>query len=407
MSKSVFFWFYIEPYVYVNYSQGNILFWNTLSFKSLEINNHPYFNRLVRRINNKSNCGVCKVLMKEYLDEKNKAIFDKLKKLFFAELIETDSIENKPISIYPLAKITENPLDDYRKNSPIGADLKLMINELTFFVNSMHTTEIVKYPNTQFLYPISNDSKVEIPLDKIIDTILNFSFSPILYINILGGDLFKYSSIEALLVFLNSIDFETTLFFCIEDFFDEKSLDILSRFVSKKISLKVYITSFNEKVVECVRTLLLFNVNFAFIVNSQHELEIYQNWVIRENIENCSYVPFYNNKNLSFFKKNVFLTKQDILGESNTVNMHDIIRNQNLNILKFGKLVITNNCDVFTSYFERKIGSLIEQSVNEIVYDQFFQSNIWFRVRNQYEPCKKCLYNILCPPVSGYEMALK
>lgn len=31
---------------------------------------------------------------------------------------------------------------------------------------------------------------------------------------------------------------------------------------------------------------------------------------------------------------------------------------------------------------------------------------IWFRVRNQVQPCRTCVYEVLCPPLSNYEYAL-
>jgi len=30
----------------------------------------------------------------------------------------------------------------------------------------------------------------------------------------------------------------------------------------------------------------------------------------------------------------------------------------------------------------------------------------WFLIRSQVEPCKKCIYNFLCPPVSNYEFVM-
>ena len=38
---------------------------------------------------------------------------------------------------------------------------------------------------------------------------------------------------------------------------------------------------------------------------------------------------------------------------------------------------------------------------------EIHESKNWFRTRSKVKPCKSCIYNALCPPISNYEYYLK
>ncbi len=39
-------------------------------------------------------------------------------------------------------------------------------------------------------------------------------------------------------------------------------------------------------------------------------------------------------------------------------------------------------------------------------YKEMYRGKSWRRIRKKVEPCKKCTFEALCPPLSNYEYAL-
>ena len=52
------YWLTVEPYVYINFAHSSVLLYNTLDAQYIESTN-PLIVRLVHKISEKKNCGVC------------------------------------------------------------------------------------------------------------------------------------------------------------------------------------------------------------------------------------------------------------------------------------------------------------------------------------------------------------
>lgn len=132
-----------------------------------------------------------------------------------------------------------------------------------------------------------------------------------------------------------------------------------------------------------------------FIKMVYSEIDLYSD-------SNYQHVPVYNGDNLDFFEKNVFLNKNDICNQ--TLTMQDIFRRENLNEFYFGNLTILFNGYVYNNINRDCIGNLFQHSLQQLLL-LISNNNSWFLTRNKINPCNKCIYCFLCPPISNYEFA--
>jgi len=122
-------------------------------------------------------------------------------------------------------------------------------------------------------------------------------------------------------------------------------------------------------------------------------------------ISNYTIQPYLDNDNISFFKKNVFVEKTDIL---NNNDIFQIAANETINKQLFGNVYITESGNIKLSNNASPIGNIKNNSIYKAVYDAFAekQHHPWFLTREQVEPCKNCVFSKLCPSISNYELFL-
>ena len=130
-------------------------------------------------------------------------------------------------------------------------------------------------------------------------------------------------------------------------------------------------------------------------------------FVNENNIENYSIQPYFNGDNTAFFEENVYISKDDILCKENVVTMKDVFIKQTINLNQFGKLFILNNGKIHTSLLRKPIGEFGKDSIHSILYKELKENKNLYKTRDKLIPCKNCLYNFLCPPISNYEKVIK
>ena len=101
-----------------------------------------------------------------------------------------------------------------------------------------------------------------------------------------------------------------------------------------------------------------------------------------------------------FFKKNIYLNKEDIFVEP--IVQRKIFCNQVLNSNHFGCLTIKSNGDVYANINASKLGNINDRKLLDIISSEISINTSWRVIRDQ-EPCSECLYQFLCPPPSNYE----
>ena len=140
--------------------------------------------------------------------------------------------------------------------------------------------------------------------------------------------------------------------------------------------------------------------NFNFLLENGRQYELAKSLICDYNIERYQFTVNYNEKNLSFFEKHVYSFEKDML--KYPIGKWDIFANSVLNKINFGQLFILPNNKVYSNINERSLGSLSQNSIQELIYKEMTQRNNWMKIRNK-KPCSNCIYQYLCPPPSKYE----
>jgi len=83
----------------------------------------------------------------------------------------------------------------------------------------------------------------------------------------------------------------------------------------------------------------------------------------------------------------------------------ELFAKKELNTNFFGKLTIFPDGNIYSNPNERPLGT-IKDSLYEMLYKELTEGYAWMLTRDQKEPCTKCRFKFLCPPISNYEFAI-
>lgn len=244
----------------------------------------------------------------------------------------------------------------------------------------------------QIDYPI-NTSEV-LTSDDIIAFIRNIDSPYITKINIVFSDFKNYPNLDRLLEFLSGIKDKILLSVLYEDLIGNGIIKS-----TENLGLKINVLFDVKENPECDK---LYDSNFmyTFVITLESEYDKADEMARISGIEDINVIPVYNGGNFEFFRKNVFLSKDEIL--DSRLSKREIFSHQVLNTVNFGKIYLLPDRKVYsdTGILE-SVGS-IDSSVYEIIDAELEKNHSWMRIRDAGK-CKECLYRFLCPSPSRYE----
>lgn len=141
---------------------------------------------------------------------------------------------------------------------------------------------------------------------------------------------------------------------------------------------------------------------YQLLVRNEDDVEYWESLLGKDKDVNYEFKPIADN-NLEFFKKNVFLSEEEILSQKLTKK--DIFRHQALNVTQFGTLYVFPDDTIHPATDAPAIGTL-EDSAHQLVLRELEDNHAWRQTRRLMEPCKQCIYHDLCPSPSVYERIL-
>lgn len=142
-----------------------------------------------------------------------------------------------------------------------------------------------------------------------------------------------------------------------------------------------------------------------FQVTSEKEYEDALRWSGNNGIKTQDIVPVYNGKNADFFRKNVFLTEQEIL--DSRLERRSVFAHMAVNTGFFGSLTFMPDGSAYASpAYGEQIGD-ISDSVYDIITAELERNTAWRLTRDMSGRCRNCLYRYLCPSPSAYEKVME
>ena len=141
---------------------------------------------------------------------------------------------------------------------------------------------------------------------------------------------------------------------------------------------------------------------YHLLIRSEEEYAHWESLLDSERLIDYKFKPIAEN-NIDFFRNNIFLSEEEILGQKLTKK--DIFRHQSLNMNQFGIFYIFPDGTIHPAADAPAIGTL-EDPVHHIIIRELEENHAWLQTRRLMSPCKDCIYHDLCPSPSVYERIL-
>jgi pseudo-rSAM protein len=367
------YWFTIEPYVYVSITNDNILLYNTLDRKTIESNKVEVVE-LLREILQKENCGVVLLKNEKYKQKDVNDFIMELREKYMGDIIDVTLSNGKPVQLLPFFNLSDKHSLYKKMNFSPRKNVLENLSEISIHVD--HTTDITNL--IPFLQSIPD--RLTLNIVGNIEDVMNYHEILFFFNQYVSQKniLCSYANIEPLQsAFKNIFSYKISVHF---------PIDMQQWNNSKQILLDQALS-----------------IQYVFDVSSLEDYQQAEQFIEQFHIEKYYINPVYTGDNISFFQKNVFLTKEDIL--STSLSIKDFFANQSVNIFDFGKINIMPNGDAYANVNHPSLGNIHKHSIHEIVYNEIEKGKSWLRIRNM-APCNNCIYQWLCPSPSNYEIAI-
>lgn len=402
MSDNYDTWLILEPYVQVSVHGEIALFYNTLSGKVLEFDMDLPAKLLVSQLLQDKNGYVAGLSEKIQKQPSVTKLIKTLKRYFMIDTRPAVGSMVKPVNLLPFPVLRFG-----MENSSPG--LQEYLYEITLHLNDfpeVHSSPLTESGFRQFLYPVQGSSQMKnLDINLISSLLEQVASLHHLKINLLGSDITKYPEWETLFKMLKKTPFSKSYYILSQAYEPGFTLQ------TDKKSLMVIMISppFGEGITTMLKSLMKNSHKRAheynFIVACNEDVEIAAQIIQESHIDNAYFKPFFNGSNHDFFSENVYLSDKEIIDSK--PNQNQVFSRKLWNENDFGKLTVLPDGSIFANVNDDPLGNLEQHQLKDLVSKELKQGKSWKRTRLNEEPCKKCIYQWLCPPISNYEIFMK
>lgn len=412
--KSQSFWFILDNYVHVSVRGKSVLFYNSLTGKILEYRDCETVIRLVKRLRAPGNLQVVGITGKELANPGVSRFVKDMRTFFMGDLIDAALTRGKPMQMAPYPNIQQDVeviKKSTRGSAAVGDRMMKYAAEVSIYINSACGLDcgLCGSAHRQFLCCTrGRNTRAELEPRSVKSLLQQLQGASLARLNILGGDIFKFSQWEQLPEILNAPALPTEKIFYTHYLNLAGQEKKLTQFPAGSFSLKI-VVPFPVKTRQWEEIIGAPAVNrpgthFLFIIAGEADSDAAEELITRHRLENHSFYPFFNGRNREFFRQAVFVDKQDL--EEARPTMTEILARQCINPLHFGTLTILSNGHIHADVNAPRLGTLAGDSIYDMVYKEMYRGSSWRRTRKKVTPCRRCTFNALCPPLSNYEYAL-
>lgn len=404
------YWLYLHPYVYTSIKKDRAVLYNTLE-PGLHEFNHPDIVSIIKRLNNRKNLYVVRLRKKEVTGEVARFI-SQIRKAFLGDILDASWSSGKPVQFKPVLCLPKSILSFsvFSKKSRVVTlerdTIKNFLNTLYLYINESCGLSCKGCSDRfkQFPSCTKNNRGKELTVDHIQHVLEQAKGSKLNQLNILGGNIFHHRDFFKIVELLNGeTKFKIQYWTNYQNIPAEKKyLDALS---GSSVKLSIDFPVKEDQLHNALKQLKDANVNAEcqFIVENEKDLEWVEQAIEKYHIDTYDFSPFYNGLNTEFFRANVFTAKEDLGGGA--PSMKEIMTRSIVNRFHFGNITIMPGKKVYASVNNPALGRLEEENLYHLIGKEIEKGKAWARVRKHVEPCKGCLYNELCPPITHYENA--
>ncbi len=412
-----FYWFYLEPYVYVTIKGTDLLLYNCLTGKYISYTGKPHLTQFLLELNRKENLYALKVSA-AFLKEKDLEAFTAdVSEHFMGDLIDLSVSPKKPFLLPPHFDIQKTVTPRQRRTfRNVARDSIFSLSQLTLFVNNRCNSNCTACNSAgkQFLWctrekednernPLSPPASDRIlgpaKIKEILDQVKG---CPIKTIDIIGGDLTQYPHLTQLVDLLRPGSFNVNYYFHLSHLKNGSFDAVRAGDPQAKVTLLI---DFSTLSIPGDVTYLkqLQPDRFIFLIQRDDEIPTLEGVLQNLKTENISVQPYFNGHNLDFFKANVFSDHQSLT--ETILDIGAINARKTHNPLSYGKMFIRSDQKIYSHLNGAALGTMGEISMGTAVISELSEQGNWLRARRDVAPCCDCLLNSICPPLSNFEIA--
>ena len=395
------YWFYLEPYVFLWQKKEEILLYNTFNGETIKFDNFGVLKELTLKLLTPENMYCIPITS---FDLNNKAIntfINKVKSTFSGDIQKCSNFDVKPIIMYPKLNYQQDikRIHQHQYLSE-GENILRHLSEISFHITNNCNNKCVhcetNYKQTLFC----TNSPNNLSKNSLTSVFQQIERGNVGKINIIGNDISKYNDIINSLR-LSLITYNITFHI---HYLNLNPHDThLSYLEENNVSLKILVnlpanTHQLNQVIKVIKS-RKGNYYWLFVITSLDDFHIAKSILNKYQLSNVELKPIFTGDNLSFFKNNVFMNKEDIL--SSKQDKRVIFAKQAINTLDYGKITIMQNGKVYANINDPKLGN-IHTPIKELLFNEITKGVSWHRIRDK-DKCKNCVYQWLCPSPSNYE----
>ena len=409
MKKTKGYWLFFEPYVHVALKRTSVLLYNTINGEWVKIS-EPNLIKLAYGTQHYMNQGV--VFLPHALYEQT-AVFqfiNEIREKYIGDIIDTALMPEKPIQFIPIPYLRKGTVKPKSSREELTTeDIFSYFHFLTLQINNQCNLSCVDCDSayTQnfncFCNPKKNELEMQLAqIEKICQQVKTF---PVKRIFITGGNIFTHKKFHKILGLFEDLKMRCSLGFHYLNFPEDNLLEKLQGY---KLEIFVNPPYQTEKITSIIHLLIMQDIDylFRFRLTSEIDIDLFNSSflpLLSEN--NFKIEPLYNGQNFDFFDQYVSINESDIFEEP--ISLRNIFANCILNSNFFGQLYINCSGEVKSNPNSRNLlGNISIHSFYELISNELINSYSWKKTRRR-PPCKTCLYQYLCPPISNYELAMK
>jgi pseudo-rSAM protein len=404
MSKMKKYWFYIHPYVDVTIQKDKVLFYNTVNHEIFEYQDANISN-ILKSATNSDNLWVVE-LGELDIKERYNDFFSEIRSRFMGDYIDSFHSKEKPIQVYPRIKI-KSDVDTYESvfEFSIGENILSYVSELTIYLTDAYLIPSqLSNAHLQFEFPVyCSDKPQELEFQILKETLSKLEHSGLRSINIIGGNPLLYSSYSQLINYFSELNYNFTFYFYYKDFApNQEELETLIK-LSPTIVLLVDNPVESDQFLKALSFLNGTNIETTINYIVEEESDVHFAKKLNGDYK-VRLTPFFNQNNLDFFEKNIYITKSDIY--SLKLSQNDIFTHTKINDVNFGKLTILSNGEVYSNLNQGSLGNISFSNFRQLIMMELKAGKSWRKTRMNVKPCSECVYMKLCPSISNYEYSI-
>lgn len=406
-------YFIIEPYVYISLKSTGVFLYNTLNRKSI-LHRSPDVIKLVKRLTRGNRPGLIKLQWPRVKRDKVLVKFIKKARTYFmGDLLHLPESAEAPVQLMPMAGLPD-----------LAGEGMSYLRELTLFVNNDCDLDCDICSGAGYVagpvagnlacrqFPCcyrSPSQPGELSIEAAEKALLESNTPGLNRITITGGNILKYKAYDRLIDGLKRCDSMKSLLIHYLNLHTETGENPLPAHPSFFYHILVTFPLKKKRLGSVLSRLKNKGHNFKvdFIIQSETQFMLAREFIETSNeaiaLDRFSFSPYWNGRNLTFFKKFVYIKKQGLFDSNPSIP--DIFARGVINHNSFGHLTVWNNGEVFANINERPLGNIAAGSVAQMVNKALKEKNGWMKTREMVAPCRDCFFSLLCPSISNYEYA--